>query len=391
MFYNLILLSNYELQFRKGDVLMSFTLRHAIVHELLKEQYMDIDDKKKYNLRTKELDCNSPIVIKLSQELIQKYGKKYSIVTYGSFDTDKIRRGKFPDAFQKYHSLKRKTKQAFIDLSVLVMNELATKASEIKSSSGGYILFLDYSYNKNSYLVIAMIKQKDALTITDNLNLEELLSIDLSKIHQATRINCTHYSQALASKNDDDLYLSFVSSATDGNTSGYFITALGCQKNTTASKMTKNLIKSSVAFFKNDPEIKKYANDFKDELIKYLTYCCGEKQMATLEQVISKARHILERSGFQNSNQKADDLLERLNSDSINISAAFNVNKNALNSIVKVKLENDDYTINFTRKLLGTTEAHKIYFDEKKGKYGKLIFDLDEITNKNLKEILKNL
>lgn len=370
---------------------MSFTLRHAIIHELLKEQYMDIDDKKKYNLRTKELDCNSPIVIKLSQELIQKYGKKYSIVTYGSFDTDKIRRGKFPDAFQKYHSLKRKTKQAFIDLSVLVMNELATKASEIKSSSGGYILFLDYSYNKNSYLVIAMIKQKDALTITDNLNLEELLSIDLSKIHQATRINCTHYSQALASKNDDDLYLSFVSSATDGNTSGYFITALGCQKNTTASKMTKNLIKSSVAFFKNDTEIKKYANDFKDELIKYLTYCCEEKQMATLEQVISKARHILERSGFQNSNQKADDLLERLNSDSINISAAFNVNKNALNSIVKVKLENDDYTINFTRKLLGTTEAHKIYFDEKKGKYGKLIFDLDEITNKNLKEILKNL
>ena len=389
MFYNLILLSNYELQFRKGDVLMSFTLRHAIVHELLKEQYMDIDDKKKYNLRTKELDCNSPIVIKLSQELIQKYGKKYSIVTYGSFDTDKIRRGKFPDAFQKYHSLKRKTKQAFIDLSVLVMNELATKASEIKSSSGGYILFLDYSYNKNSYLVIAMIKQKDALTITDNLNLEELLSIDLSKIHQATRINCTHYSQALASKNDDDLYLSFVSSATDGNTSGYFITALGCQKNTTASKMTKNLIKSSVAFFKNDPEIKKYANDFKDELIKYLTYCCEEKQMATLEQVISKARHILERSGFQNSNQKADDLLERLNSDSINISAAFNVNKNALNSIVKVKLENDDYTINFTRKLLGTTEAHKIYFDEKKGKYGKLIFDMDEISSNKVKEILK--
>ncbi|PXY94914.1 hypothetical protein DKK76_07925 [Frischella perrara] len=370
---------------------MSFTLRHAIIHELLKEQYMDIDDKKKYNLRTKELDCNSPIVIKLSQELIQKYGKKYSIVTYGSFDTDKIRRGKFPDAFQKYHSLKRKTKQAFIDLSVLVMNELATKASEIKSSSGGYILFLDYSYNKNSYLVIAMIKQKDALTITDNLNLEELLSIDLSKIHQATRINCTHYSQTLASKNDDDLYLSFVSSATDGNTSGYFITALGCQKNTTASKMTKNLIKSSVAFFKNDTEIKKYANDFKDELIKYLTYCCEEKQMATLEQVISKARHILERLGFQKSNQKADELLERLNSDSINISAAFNVNKNALNSIVKVKLENDDYTINFTRKLLGTTEAHKIFFDEKKGKYGKLIFDLDEITNKNLKEILKNL
>lgn len=389
MFYNLILLSNYELQFRKGDVLMSFTLRHAIVHELLKEQYMDIDDKKKYNLRTKELDCNSPIVIKLSQELIQKYGKKYNTVTYSSFDTDKIRRGKFPDAFQKYHSLKRKTKQAFIDLSVLVMNELATKASKIKSSSGGYILFLDYFYDKNSYLVIAMIKQKDALTITDNLNLEELLSIDLSKIHQATRINCTHYSQTLASKNDDDLYLSFVSSATDGNTSSYFITALGCQKNTSASKMTKNIIDVSEAFFENDPEIKKYTNDFKDELIKYLTYCCDKKQMATLEQVISKARLILDLSGFQNSNQKADELLEILNSESVNISAAFNVNKDQLNKMLKVKLENDDYTLNFARKLLGTTEAHKIYFDEKKGKFGKLIFDMDEISSNKVKEILK--
>lgn len=389
MFYNLILLSNYELQFRKGDDLMSFTLRHAIIHELLKEQYMDIDDKKKYNLRTKELDCNSPIVIKLSQELIQKYGKKYNTVTYSSFDTDKIRRGKFPDAFQKYHSLKRKTKQAFIDLSVLVMNELATKASKIKSSSGGYILFLDYFYDKNSYLVIAMIKQKDALTITDNLNLEELLSIDLSKIHQATRINCTHYSQALASKNDDNFYLSFVSSATDGNTSSYFITALGCQKNTSASKMTKNIIDVSEAFFENDPEIKKYTNDFKDELIKYLTYCCDKKQMATLEQVISKARLILDLSGFQNSNQKADELLEILNSESVNISAAFNVNKDQLNKMLKVKLENDDYTLNFARKLLGTTEAHKIYFDEKKGKFGKLIFDMDEISSNKVKEILK--
>lgn len=345
--------------------------------------------KKKYNLRTKELDCNSPIVIKLSQELIQKYGKKYNTVTYSSFDTDKIRRGKFPDAFQKYHSLKRKTKQAFIDLSVLVMNELATKASKIKSSSGGYILFLDYFYDKNSYLVIAMIKQKDALTITDNLNLEELLSIDLSKIHQATRINCTHYSQALASKNDDNFYLSFVSSATDGNTSSYFITALGCQKNTSASKMTKNIIDVSEAFFENDPEIKKYTNDFKDELIKYLTYCCDKKQMATLEQVISKARLILDLSGFQNSNQKADELLEILNSESVNISAAFNVNKDQLNKMLKVKLENDDYTLNFARKLLGTTEAHKIYFDEKKGKFGKLIFDMDEISSNKVKEILK--
>lgn len=269
------------------------------------------------------------------------------------------------------------------------MNELATKASKIKSSSGGYILFLDYFYDKNSYLVIAMIKQKDALTITDNLNLEELLSIDLSKIHQATRINCTHYSQALASKNDDNFYLSFVSSATDGNTSSYFITALGCQKNTSASKMTKNIIDVSEAFFENDPEIKKYTNDFKDELIKYLTYCCDKKQMATLEQVISKARLILDLSGFQNSNQKADELLEILNSESVNISAAFNVNKDQLNKMLKVKLENDDYTLNFARKLLGTTEAHKIYFDEKKGKFGKLIFDMDEISSNKVKEILK--
>lgn len=369
---------------------MSFTLHHAIVHQLLKEQHIDINSKKPYNLRTKELDHTSPIVIKLSEELLQKYGKQYNTAMYGSFDPDKTRRGKFPDAFQTYHGLKKRNSSDFIKLSSLVMNELVREADKIKSSSGGYILFLDYSVNRVSYLVIAMIKQKDALTITDTLNLEELLSIDLSKLHQATKINFKQFSDSLKAKSDDDTYLSFVSPVSNGSTSGYFITALGCQKNTTASKMTTNLIKSSESFFKNDPVLKPFSRKFKDELIKYLSGCCEKKVMATLEKVIDIAKVSINKLNTTEIDAKANELVTLLNSDSVNISANFNVNKKSLNNFIKVKLENDDYTLNFTSKLLGITIAHKVFFDEKKGKHGKLVFDLDESTSKKVQEVIKN-
>lgn len=369
---------------------MNFTLHHAIVHQLLKEQYIDVDPTNKYNKRTNVLDAKSPKVIKLVQELLTKYGKQYNTAMYGIFDPDKTRRGKFPDLFEKYQSIKKATDADFIKLSSQVMDELSKEANKIKSSSGGYIFFFDYTVNAVSYLVIAMIKQKNSLTITNVLDLDDILSIDLSRLHQATRINFKQFSEALKNKSEDNTYLSFVSPVSNGNTSGYFITALGCQKNTTASKMTTNLIKCSEIFFKNDLELKPYARKFKDELIKYLSDCCHKKIMATLDKVIDIAKVNMNKLETPIIEDKTEKLVTLLNSDSVNISAYFNVNKKALNNFVKVKVENEDFNLSFTGKLLGSTKSHKVFFDKNNGRHGKLIFDLDEKTSETVREALKN-
>lgn len=52
------------------------SIRHVIVHELLKESNKDFDHSKPYNLRDTELDKTNDIVKKLVDGVIDLYGSK---------------------------------------------------------------------------------------------------------------------------------------------------------------------------------------------------------------------------------------------------------------------------------------------------------------------------
>ncbi|WP_279050192.1 hypothetical protein [Cedecea davisae] len=78
------------------------TIRHVIVHELIKETNKDFDHSKPFNLRDTELDKSNDIVKKLVDGVIDLYGSKGNLAHYGIFISDKLKQGPVPDLFNSY-------------------------------------------------------------------------------------------------------------------------------------------------------------------------------------------------------------------------------------------------------------------------------------------------
>ncbi|MEM7969878.1 nucleoid-associated protein, partial [Morganella morganii] len=135
---------------------------------------------------------------------------------YGIFNLDEKRRGPFPAEFDKYRNDTSKTldDELFIGLSKNIMYQLYSEAKDRPAASGGLLLFADYIIKSTRYFLIAMIKQKEGIVISDKLEPKELEHLDLAKLNQAARINYDLYDKYLSAdenERQDVNYLSFVS------------------------------------------------------------------------------------------------------------------------------------------------------------------------------------
>ncbi|KXO86101.1 hypothetical protein AYK86_03520 [Acinetobacter venetianus] len=206
-------------------------LTHFIIHEIEKSN----EKQNPENLMPKlildsdqEFPLDRPASITFSTRLRTKYTN--SISGYGCID--KSENSIFQLQLQDY----RDGKIDFIKLSKLHVERLMTALSEgqqLKWATGGLIVFLEYLEAGNTYLLITMIKEKTAITFDrDNFNLEELLSIDMEKIHEGARIDIRKW------ENDQEPYVSFIKKSSK-DVSDYFRDSINCDNYTSSTKYTK--------------------------------------------------------------------------------------------------------------------------------------------------------
>ncbi|EIH9924457.1 nucleoid-associated protein, partial [Escherichia coli] len=151
------------------------SIRHVIVHELLKESNKDFDHSKPYNLRDTELDKTNDIVKKLVDGVIDLYGSKGNSAHYGVFIKNKTKQGPIPELFHKYSLVQQSVSSDFIELSKEVMKQMYKSAQEQIWASGGYVVFTDYILSGFRYLLVTMIKKTNGVTISENLEPEEMI------------------------------------------------------------------------------------------------------------------------------------------------------------------------------------------------------------------------
>ncbi|WP_017389866.1 nucleoid-associated protein [Acinetobacter calcoaceticus] len=206
-------------------------LTHFIIHEIEKsnEKQNSTDLMPKLILDSdQEFPLDRPASITFSTRLRTKYTN--SISGYGCID--KSENSIFQLQLQDY----RDGKIDFIKLSKLHVERLITALSEgqqLKWATGGLIVFLEYLEAGNTYLLITMIKEKTAITFDrDNFNLEELLSIDMEKIHEGARIDIRKW------ENDQEPYVSFIKKSSK-DVSDYFRDSINCDNYTSSTKYTK--------------------------------------------------------------------------------------------------------------------------------------------------------
>ncbi|MDU5474000.1 nucleoid-associated protein [Pantoea sp.] len=351
-------------------------LKHVIVHELIKESGKDFDHSKPYNLRKTELDKNNVIVNKLVEDVIKLYGSRGNTAHYGVFKTinDKESNpkgiGPIPDKFQKYFSLPNFNSSEFIDFSNSIMKQLFEEAKGQTWPSGGYIVFTDYISENIRFLLITMLKKKGGMSISDALEPQELVHLDLSNINQAAKINFHLYDKYI--KADDSTkselsYLSFVSKTKGQSASAYFIAALGCDKGIASSGATRALPREARNYFKSDERTKRLAESFRNKVIRYLDEKNESKNPAKLADIADLASAHLTTLAEDERDSLVEGFMKHLNNEKTRIPSEFVINKPTLDKIKNVSFKDKLYSFNFDKELLGETSDAMIFYDQSKG------------------------
>jgi nucleoid-associated protein len=349
-------------QLKIKGFIMPITLNRAVVHELIKEKNID---PQPLNFRPSLLPTDNENVRNVIEGVIGIYGRKNNNARYGVFTNEAAYNT--PNAFNKYSALADGTvDECFMEFSKTVMQELYREATGVPFATGGHILFADYENEGIRFFLAAMIKQKTGFAFSDTLGVENLEYIDLSKLHQAIKINFEKYNAYQEAEEVDKLeltYLSFVSPQASQSTAGYFINAMGCKAGAHSAKATEAVIKESVIFFESRKELKQNAHAIKTDICLYLAEKSDNKESATLADIEGIARNYFPTDTEELADELADEFVTHLNSEDVGVPPEFPVNKARLKALTHLIYRGKDLRLEFDKDDLGNNPNARVYFD----------------------------
>lgn len=367
---------------------MAIITTRVVIHELVKEQHKPFEKAIKKSV---VLPANNGVVLTLLEGVTSLYGRRNNSAHYGTF-LEGAKAGFFPPAFNNYFEQTPPSDESFIKLSHVAIDELERATIDATAASGGYIMAADYESEQGRFFLIAMLKTKAGIRLSESLIPETTEELDLNSLHQAARINFERFRQYVTAKPEDksDInYLSFVSPSTNKSTAGYFIKALGCSRGTASAKATDLVISETSAFFKTKPELTQHRIKFKQELTSYLSECAQAGRSATLSKVEKIARNYFPEDDHQKADEWAEELYARLNGEKNAVPNEFPVSLTVLKKHTFIKYKADKWDINFEVNALGITPDAEIQYDKQGAKL--TIRHLPAEMREKIEEALRDL
>ncbi len=211
-------------------------IQEATIHQLIKAAQTSGDGSVQHHHRPDVLPFDE-VLTTLSTDLLALYNS--TVNSYGTLGNDPNIHA-FPVRLNEYTS----GDAVFQAFTISTLNLIQKEMQSSIFANGGYALFLRYQHDGNDFLLVAMLKLKAGAGIDEQtLSLQPTLNIDLSRLHEAARINLTRLATAT------EPYLSFIKGkAKKGGVTEYFRDALACVNFTNSSHHTDQLIKAADAF-----------------------------------------------------------------------------------------------------------------------------------------------
>lgn len=331
-------------------------LRFAVIHSLDKERNEIVATTRLKRL----LNAKNEKVIELSNQLVELVGKEGGAVSWGQFGADK-RQGEFPDGV--YLFCDDSSGENFVELSKTAMEELRKESEQERLATGGYVCFFAYDSQGALFILVAMIKERDALQLSDDFVPTGSRQIDLSKLHQAARININRLVESRVGNSNDPstsselTYLSFVTRR-DKTTlaSGYFVSALGCVRGLSVERITARAVTEVTAFIKKIPQIKDQARTARRAVIDHLAQV-PEGVNATIKGIVTAVCASLapENAHF------VEGLADHLNSEKIQLPDEFEVSAKAMKAFNRIRSKSELWELSFEDAALGTKDSALVY------------------------------
>lgn len=223
--------------------------------------------------------------------------------------------------------------------------------------------FVVYEVGGSQFLLVAMIKERGALTLSPDMVPTEIREIDLSKLHQAARVNLGRYEEFLSRGPDavdaedvERTYLCFVNKGLRNEVAKYFIEALGCEKGVSSTRATRSAVDAVKKFVSSKPEIRAHARKVRRAVIDHMAALPDGATM-TVGTLVSVVRVTL---GDDHS-EHLEELSTYLNGEAAQVPHSFVVSAQYIKSVTRITAQADGWKLSFEDTEISETEGPLIY------------------------------
>lgn len=236
----------------------------------------------------------------------------------------------------------------FLDFSVTAVEHLTRLMEESNLTTGGHALFCHYRKGLTDYLIIALVQETEAVTMTEELHLMAVKRLDLDHIRLAARINISEWQSNPQSRQ----YISFIKGKQGRKLNDYFRDFVGCQEGIDGPGETRTLLKAFSDFVESEDLGEESAREKTQALVSY------SMAQAKLGEPIA----IGELSELINEDQPTA-FADFIKASDYGLSDNLPPDKKTLNKFRRFTGRAEGLSISFEQHLLGS----KIEFDEAGG------------------------
>lgn len=303
---------------------MSLDIEHIIVHSLF------IDEQGQTQLATREQElATGPAVNQLMGELHHIYNAKAGKV-FGYFSEED---GGFRDLVRRLQD----QSLAFAAFSHLAAERLLGELHRLEMNEAGVLLFVRYQWLGAHYLLIALLDNRDSVTVTDKLEVSHASYLDLGKMQLAARLDLTE----LQSRPESRRYFSFIKGRAGRKVSDFFLNFLSCVEGMDPKAQSQGLLKAVDDYCESRQLSPEEKLESKALVSKYCRDQLKEGEELELRELSAELG-------------QDDDLdFYQFVSEEYQLEERFPVDRSALKGLTKYVGSGGGLTISFDQKLLG--------------------------------------
>lgn len=236
----------------------------------------------------------------------------------------------------------------FLAFSATAVEHLTRLMEESNLTTGGHALFCHYLQGMTEYLVIALMQETEAVTMTEELHLMTVKRLDLDHIRLAARINVSEWQNNPQSKQ----YISYLKGKQGRKLNDYFRDFIGCQEGIDGPSETRTLLKAFSDFVESEDLPEESAREKTHTLVSYSMAQAKLGEPVTIDE-------LSELIDEDQPKMFADFIRDK----DYGLSDTLPPDKKTLNKFRRFTGRTDGLSISFEQHLLGS----KVEFDEAVG------------------------
>ena len=313
-------------------------VRHSAIHK--------IDKKSDGSPAVLHLASSEQVESQARDDLMQQFNESYNATAGKGWGFFHAESGAFPLSgwLGKYLA----GVGDFLKFSATAVEHMVKLMEESNLTTGGHALFCHYQQGLTEYLVIALVQETEAVSMTEELSLLTIKRLDLDHIRLAARINLSEWQNNPQSKQ----YISYLKGKQGRRINEYFRDFIGCQEGIDGPGETRTLLKAFSDFVENEdlPEVS--AREKTQTLVSYSMSQAKLGEPITLDEL----------SGLIDEDRPKN-FYDFIKAKDYGLSNTLPPDKKTLNKFRRFTGRADGLSISFEAHLLGS----KIEFDEDGG------------------------